>query len=540
MEKPAGSFYCPASQFIKACKQRKFKSKIADSTNQEEKGGSLLTRCLVLRRLLRKHVLGDAESTVGILIPPSLGGAIVNLALALDRRVAVNLNYTLSGELLNYCIRKSGIKHVLTSRKVMEKFDYQLECEVTYLDDLKDKVTTSDKIMSALQSYLLPANMVARSLKLNQVQPDDLMTIVFTSGSTGVPKGVMLTQKNIMTNVQAINQVAAFVPKDTMVGILPFFHSMGYTATLWAPMICNIRGIYHFNPLDAKIIGKLVEKYSGTVIIATPTFLRTYTRRCTPDEFKSINAVVAGAERLPVELCDEFENKFGVRPVEGYGTTELSPITAVNIPPSRQLGSKHQADHKEGTVGRPIPYVAAKVTDLETGAELGPNLPGMLWIKGPNVMKGYLDMPKETAEVLVDGWYKTGDVAIIDDEGFVKITGRMSRFSKIGGEMVPHLKIEEVLSAFLDQTTSHSGDNALSCAVTAVPDEKKGERLIVLYTDTPHSVDAMIHALKSAALPNIFIPSPDSFFKVEHLPILGTGKIDLKGIKDLASRLASS
>jgi 1-acyl-sn-glycerol-3-phosphate acyltransferase len=540
MEKPAGNFTCPGAQFIYACKRRKFKSKIADSTDQEEKGGSLLTRCLVLRRLLREHVLGADEQNVGVLIPPSLGGAIVNLTLALDRRVAINLNYTLSVELINYCIKKAGIRHVLTSRKVMEKFDLQLDCEVIYLDDLKDKVTTGAKIVSAMQSYLMPASLLVRYLKLSQVKPQDLMTIVFTSGSTGVPKGVMLSQKNIMTNVQAINQVAAFVPQDTMVGILPFFHSMGYTATLWAPMICNIRGVYHFSPLDAKVIGKLVEKYSGTVIIATPTFLRSFTRRCTPEQFKTINAVVAGAERLPVELCDEFEQKFNVRPVEGYGTTELSPITAVNIPPSRQLGSKHQPDNKEGTVGRPIPFVAAKVTDLDTGAELGPNQSGMLWIKGPNVMIGYLDMPKETAEVLVDGWYKTGDVAIIDDQGFIKITGRMSRFSKIGGEMVPHLKIEEVLSAFLDQNSANDADNVLSCAVTAVADEKKGERLIVLYAETPHSVDSMIGALKSAGLPNIFIPSPDSFYKVDQLPILGTGKLDLKGIRDLANQLTAS
>lgn len=533
-------FVCPAEQFIAACKRKKFRSKIADSTHQEEKGGSLLTRSLVLRKLLRKHVLQADEKNVGILIPPSLGGAIVNLTLALDSRVAVNLNYTLSEDLINYCIKKAGIKHVLTSRKVMEKFDFKLDCEVVYLDDLREKVTTADKVSSAVQSYLVPTKLLAWQLGLNKIRPDDLMTIVFTSGSTGVPKGVMLTQQNISSNVHGIEQVAAFVPHDTMVGILPFFHSMGYTATLWAPMICNIRGVYHFSPLDAKVIGKLVQKYAGTLIIATPTFLRSYCRRCAPEELKTLNAVVAGAERLPSELCDEFEQKFGVRPIEGYGTTELSPITAVNIPPSRRLGGNHQIDCKEGTVGRPIPNVAAKITDLDTGSELGPNQSGMLWVKGPNVMKGYLDMPKETAEVLVDGWYKTGDVAILDDDGFIKITGRMSRFSKIGGEMVPHLKIEEVLSAFLDQTPAVGTDeDRLTCAVTAVSDDRKGERLIVLYTETPHSVDAMIEALKSAGLPNLFIPSRDSFFKVDQLPILGTGKLDLKGIKDLAQQLSA-
>jgi len=360
------------------------------------------------------------------------------------------------------------------------------------------------------------------------------MTIVFTSGSTGVPKGVMLTQRNIMSNVEGIDHVASFTADDTMVGILPFFHSMGYTATLWAPMACNLRGVYHFSPLDAKVVGKLTEKFAGTIIVATPTFLRSYMRRCTPEQFKTLDAVVAGAERLPTELCDEFEAKFGTRPVEGYGATELAPITSVNIPPSRQPDKKFQVDCKEGTVGRPMPNIAAKTTNLETGEELGPNEPGMLWIKGPNVMKGYLDMEEATAEVLEDGWYKTGDVALIDDDGFIKITGRISRFSKIGGEMVPHLKIEEVLSRLLDQTPDDDSDDHLTVAVTAVPDKKKGERLIVLHTKVAKTAEEMQGALKQEGLPNIFVPASDSFFEVEKLPLLGTGKLDLKGIKDLA------
>lgn len=534
MENYAGKFVPAAAAFIKACKKSKFRSKIADSTKQEETGGKLLTRALVLRRLLRKHVLGAEEQNVAVLIPPSVGSAIVNVALALDQRVAVNLNYSLSNDLINYCINEAGIKTVLTTRKVADNFKFDFDCEVYYLDDLKDKVSGADKAIGAFQSFAVPSFILNRMLGLNQVNPDDILTIVFTSGSTGVPKGVMLTQQNIMSNVSGIEKIAALVPKDTIIGVLPFFHSMGYTVTLWVPMTSMIRGVYHFNPLDSKIVGKITEKFTGTILVATPTFLRSYMRRCTPEQFKSVDMVIAGAERLPPELCEEFEKKFGVRPVEGYGTTELSPVAAVNIPYSRQSGKKFQIDAKEGTVGRPMPNTAAKVTDLDTDEPLGPNESGMLWITGPGVMKGYLNNHEATAEVIQDGWYKTGDVAIIDDDGFVKITGRISRFSKIGGEMVPHLKIEEVLSQFLDTTPDDDSDDHLMVAVTAVPDEKKGERLIVLHTATQKSVDEMQQALKDASLPNIFVPTPQSFIQVDQLPILGTGKLDLRGIKNLA------
>ena len=260
-------------------------------------------------------------------------------------------------------------------------------------------------------------------------------------------------------------------------------------------------------------------------------------RRCTPEQFKSLEMVIAGAERLPNELCDEFEKKFGVRPVEGYGTTELAPVAAVNIPYARQAKKDFQIESKEGTVGRPMPNCSARVTDLETGERLGPNQSGMLWISGPNVMKGYLNREDVTAEVLIDGWYKTGDMAIIDDDGFIQITGRLSRFSKIGGEMVPHLKIEEVLCRNLDCTPDDDSDDHLLVAVTAVPHPKKGERLVVLYTVKNATAEMMQTALKDEGLPNLFIPSADSFFLVDSLPLLGTGKLDLRGIKNKALEL---
>jgi acyl-[acyl-carrier-protein]-phospholipid O-acyltransferase/long-chain-fatty-acid--[acyl-carrier-protein] ligase len=369
-----------------------------------------------------------------------------------------------------------------------------------------------------------------RRLGLGENRSDDLLTVIFTSGSTGVPKGVMLTHANVRHNVDAVNQVIRLRHEDAIVGILPFFHSFGYTITLWAVMALDIRGAYHFNPLDARQVGKLVERNKATILLTTPTFLRSYLKRCSQEEFATLDTVVAGAEKLPKELSDAFEKKFGVRPVEGYGTTELSPLVSVNIPPSRSAGV--QLDRREGTVGLPVPGVAARVVDAQ-GQDLGTSKSGMLLITGPNVMKGYLNQPDKTAEVIRDGWYVTGDIAELDDDGFITITGRESRFSKIGGEMVPHLRIEECLQELIGE---HEDDEhtELKIAVTAIPDEKKGERLIVLHTGLPKTPEQLATGLKAKGLPNLFIPSTDSFIRVESIPVLGTGKLDLRGLRDMA------
>ncbi|MCH2179086.1 MAG: AMP-binding protein [Mariniblastus sp.] len=534
-----GRFKSPAERLIKQCKKRLFKEKIADSTGQSVTGGALLMRLLIVRRLLRKFVLSADESTVGVLLPPSNGGVIVNAALSVDRRTVVNLNYSLSADLINFCIKEAGITHVLTTQKVLDKFGFELDCEVILLEGLRDKVSLVDKMVAVFQSYILPISILKRALGLSRISPDDLMTIVFTSGSTGTPKGVMLTQENIGTNMDGIERCASFKSTDAMIGILPFFHSFGYTATLWAAVGCNLRGIYHFSPLDARQVGKLVARFKGTILVATPTFLRSYLRRCSQEEFASLDVVVAGAERLPPELTEQFDEKFGVRPVEGYGATELSPIVAVNIPGSRTT-DKFQIDQKEGTVGRPIPNCTAKVLDLDTGEQLGPDQSGMLWITGPNVMKGYLNRKDLTDEVIVNGWYKTGDVALVDSDGFIKITGRISRFSKIGGEMVPHLKVEEILTKHSDPTPDDASDNdEPNIAVTSIADPKKGERLIVLHTRIPKTPEELRTILSEEGLPNIFIPSKDSFREVDTLPMLGSGKLDLKQLKLMAESLYS-
>ena len=514
--------------FIRRCKERKRRSKVADSMGSEFTGGECLMRALILRRLLRRVIAPD-EQYVGVLLPPSGPGFLANMALALDRRVSINLNYTVASDVMNACIQQAGIKHVVTSRKFMDKMDFKLNAEIVYLEDFKNKVTTADKAAGFLQSYVVPTSILERSLGLTKVKPDDVLTIIFTSGSTGMPKGVMLTYANVGTNVEAIDQVVQLTPKDVLIGILPFFHSFGYTVTLWGTAALNIKGAYHFTPLGAKQVGKLTQDNKGTLLLCTPTFLRTYLRGCEKEQFATLDVVVCGAEKLPKDLADQFEEKFGVRPVEGYGTTELSPLVSVNIPPSRSVDN-FQPDRREGSVGRTVPGVSARITHLETGAELKAGESGMLWITGPNVMMGYLHQPELTSQVIKDGWYQTGDVAFIDDEGFIHITGRESRFSKIGGEMVPHIQIEEELEKLVGSTA----DGKSQIAVTAVPDSRKGERLIVLHTKLDKSVEDLRKGLAAAGLPNLFIPAADSFLEIPELPILGTGKLDLKGLKKMA------
>jgi acyl-[acyl-carrier-protein]-phospholipid O-acyltransferase/long-chain-fatty-acid--[acyl-carrier-protein] ligase len=515
-------------QMIRKCRKALFRWKIADSSDQMLTGGQLLMRTIILRRLLMREVFAPDEKYVGVLLPPSVGGVVVNAAVTFAGRVACNLNYTVSADVMNKCIAKAGIRHVLTSKRVMDKLGMKLNAEVVLLEDFKDKVTKADKIAGVSLAYAAPSMVVDRVLGLHRMNGDDELTVIFTSGSTGEPKGVVLTNHNIGSNVEAIDQVVHLQRDDVILGIVPFFHSLGFTVTLWTVLGLDLRAAYHFSPLEAQQVGKLAKKWDATVLLATPTFLRNYLRRCEPEDFTRLEIAVAGAEKLPIPLCDAFEEKFGVRPVEGYGTTELSPLVSVNVPPSRSQSG--EIDLKEGSVGKPVPGVAAKIVDPETFQELPVDEPGMLLVTGPNVMKGYLHEPQKTAEVIRDGWYVTGDIAKIDKHGFIEITGRLSRFSKIGGEMVPHLNVEEAIQRFVQ------GDNQdeLLVVVTSVPDEKKGERLIVVHKKMAKPPSDICDYLKSQGLPNLWIPGADSFMEVDEIPVLGTGKLDLKGLADVA------
>ncbi len=524
----------PARQFLRMCRRYAKKPKVADSSGMELTGERLLTGALVFRRLLRRYVLADDEQTVGILLPPTAAAALVNATISIDGRTAVNLNYTVTSSIMDCCCKNAEVRHVLTSRKVMERFSFEIDAEFVFLEDLRAKATTWDKIACLLTAKFMSIESLEKSFGLDRIDPDDVMTIIYTSGSTGDPKGVMLTHRNIASNLESFSSALDIRDEDVVLGVLPPFHSYGYTCTLWDVLTMGALGVYHFSPLEARPIGKLARKYGATMLVATPTFLRTYLKRCDKEDFATTELVVTGAEKLPKSLADAFETKFGHRPLEGYGMTEFSPVVSVNIPPSR---SKQGVTDglREGSVGRPLPGVEAKAIHMETGRDVGPNEIGMLCYRGESVMKGYLKLPEKTAEVIRDGWYVSGDVGKVDEDGFIFITGRESRFSKIGGEMVPHVRVEETINLVL----AHEEDEPASVAVTAVEDERKGERLVVLHTELPMPPSEIRERLRAAGLPQLWIPAQDAFYRVDEIPVLGIGKLDLRGIRETAKRKAS-
>jgi acyl-[acyl-carrier-protein]-phospholipid O-acyltransferase/long-chain-fatty-acid--[acyl-carrier-protein] ligase len=343
----------------------------------------------------------------------------------------------------------------------------------------------------------------------------------------------MLSHANILSNVQGVLQTLSIGKGDGLFGVLPFFHSFGYTVTLWGPLLAGAKAIYHANPLDAKVIGEMSEEHRATIFVATPTFYQAYMRRCSPEQFAHLRVALSGAEKLRRPLANAWEEKYGLPLMEGYGCTELSPVVSFNVPDVELMGER-QLGNKPGTIGRALPGIATRIVDPDTGVRYGPGEEGLLLVKGPNVMQGYYNDPEKTAEVIQDGWYSTGDIAIMDAGGFLAITDRLSRFSKIGGEMVPHGRVEECLEAIV---SAHALDpeSPAEVAVTALPDEKKGEQLVVLHTSLPISVEALLEELARGDLPKLFQPRAQNFIEVEAIPKLGTGKTNLKGLKQIAS-----
>lgn len=516
--------------FVQTARLHPFRFAMADFRVPKMSFGTALMRFVFLAKRLRP--VWEGQEMVGVLLPPSIVGALVNFSALAMGRVPVNLNYTASSETIASCAKQCNIQTVVSSKAFLEKVNLTVPGKTILLEDLAVHPRTGEKLMALLMAWFIPVRLLERMVGRDRIVTlDDLATVIFSSGSTGDPKGVMLTHYNIVSNIQQMGQTFAFHKSDRILGILPFFHSFGFTATIMVPTALGVGVVYHPNPLDAQVIGELVERYKVTFLLATPTFLQAYMRRVEPEQFGSLQFIMAGAEKLPERVAVAFEDRFGIRPLEGYGCTECAPVVAVNTHDFRAAGFR-QVGAKRGKIGHPLPGISVRVVDPESMQPLPVGQPGLLFVRGPNVMKGYLGHPEKTIEVFHDDWYITGDIATLDEDGFLQITDRFSRFSKIGGEMVPHMKIEEKLHELAGLTEQ-------TFVVVGVPDETKGERLVALHTLPDEKLNGCIEKLSQSDLPNLWKPRPNYFFRVDAFPYLGTGKLDLRKIRDLALQFSA-
>ncbi len=507
------------SRFIATAKRHWRSFAMADSTGKQLTYGEALTASLLLSQWVRGHVAGEM---VGIMLPSSVGGALVNLGVTMAGRIPVNINFTVGREAMASVTAQCGIEAIITSRVFLAKAKLEETAGMIFVEDALKSMTTSQKARTGLLARLVPRRLLERWYAPESIGVDDLATVIFSSGSTGQPKGVMLSHRNVLAVTEGLAQMFWVTPKDRMMGVLPFFHSFGFSGGLWLPLVCGFGVVYHTNPMDAGVVGELVGSHGATLLISTPTFCAAYVRKCTPAQFRTLRVAVAGAEKLRDPVARAFKEKYGLDLLEGYGCTEMAPVISVNVP---DVAQARQKGTKAGTVGHPLPGVVTKVVHPETGEPAPPGAEGLLLVKGANLMTGYLNNPEATSQVLRGDWYVTGDIVSIDEDGFITIRDRLSRFSKIGGEMVPHLKIEEVMSTVLD-------DDA--CVVTAVPDEAKGEKVMAFYVRQDLKPGDVWERLSASDLPKLWIPKKENIHQVDDIPLLGTGKVDLQRMKALA------
>jgi acyl-[acyl-carrier-protein]-phospholipid O-acyltransferase/long-chain-fatty-acid--[acyl-carrier-protein] ligase len=512
--------------FVRAARKHWFKPAMSDTTGKDLKYGKALITVTVLAAQLRK-LCADQEK-VGIVLPASVGGSLVNIAITMLGKIPVNLNFTASAEAVADAIEQCQIKTIISSRAFLERVKDFKEPEGTVcLEDIMPGITGRDKITALIKAVFAPERSLVSDRGFN---PNSIATIIFSSGTTGEPKGIMLSHHNLISNMESFGMVFPFTHRDNMCAALPFFHSFGFACTLWFPLVSGFSVIYHPNPLDGDTIARIVREKRSTILLATPTFLLAYIRRAKREDFSSLLYTITGAEKLRERIALAFEKKFGIAPLEGYGVTETTPAVSVNLPDIGREDSFQRGTLK-GTIGQPIPGVAAKIVDAETDEPLPVGEEGMLMIKGPNVMLGYLNRPDRTAEVIRNGWYETGDIAKVDADDFITITDRASRFSKIGGEMVPHIAVEEVFLQAID-------NEGRVVVVTGVPDERRGERLVVLYVDEAGTAEALQAFIEKSNLPNLWRPRSEDYIKIDAIPVLGSGKLDLKTVKECAATLS--
>jgi len=476
------------------------------------------------------------KKRVGIILPPGKGGMIANLAVILAGKIPVNINFTSSHTAVQSCIRQADLDKFITADPFVRKvnsFPWPPNRDLIYIErtlpNLKKKITRW-----FLLCKTLPTPIIAKMLGLGKSKGTDEAVLLFTSGSSGEPKGVPLSHRNILANVCQFGSRINLSQETNILGCLPLFHSFGITATLLYPIIQGINLVTYPNPLETKRLAELIQMHGVNALITTPTFLRGYMRRVKPEQLSSLHYCITGAEKLPDSLATAFKEKFGIDILEGYGLTETSPATNINLPTPEPHGNAPVIEARRlGSVGKLLPGIAVKMTNPATDKPCPVNEAGSIWLRGANIFSGYLNDEKKTSEVIHDGWFNTGDVGRLDDDGFLYIEGRLSRFSKIGGEMVPHEVIEAAINKLLglDQETERK------IAVVGIPDKQKGEAIALLTTVCGETRDqeciALRYQLMDEGIPSLWCPK--LFIPVEEIPMLASGKLDLSACKQLAS-----
>jgi len=510
-----------AEECVRGLKRRPFATAVIDGLDHSTLSRSkLLGAAAALSRFLRRQF---ADERIAIVLPANKGSMMANLAVTLAGKVPVDLNFTIGRAANESCCGRANLRVAISATQFMERIkDFPWPERVLKLDELMPRMKRQI-IFWWLISILLPARLLLQLLQIPKEGGHTEAVLLFTSGTTGEPKGVVVSHRNVVGNVSQFRQLLDAKKNDAILASLPFFHTFGSTVTLWYPLIEGVRIVTYPNPLEAARCAALIERYKLTFLLATPTFLRVYLRKAQPYQLRSLRLTIAGAEKLPLDLARHFEERFGKRVFEGYGLTETAPVVSVNLPePLRNV----EPTSRLYSVGRMAPGLAAEIREAETDRKLSLHETGMLWLRGVNIFEGYLHDPKQTAEVLRDGWLKTGDIGRFDEDGFLYIEGRLSRFSKIGGEMVPHEAVENKIVDLLGL----SGRDERPLAVVGVQDEAKGEALVLL-SAVDVDLGELRKELHEAGIPNLWIPKHVQ--RVESIPVLASGKLDLKKCKEL-------
>lgn len=486
-------------EFIRVAKKKGNKLAIRDKSRNSDLS---YRRTLIASLILAKKFKKVNDHFIGIMLPTSAGSSLSVIATLFAGKVPVMINYSTGAEAnVKYARKKCGFKHVITSRIVLEKVGCPEMDGMIYIEDILKKITTLDRIRGAAAT-LMPTFM----MNVKGGHEDDTAVVLFTSGSEKDPKGVELTHRNIYSNVDAVRERFQFTDDDIMLSVLPLFHVFGFTTTFWLPILLGLTTVTYANPLEFKNVAQIIRDEKPTILIATPYFLANYLKQSKPGDFNSLRYVVAGADKVPEWLYQECKAKHSIEIIEGYGATETSPVISVN-PPSA---------NRRGSVGLPLAGVQVKILDLNTGEEKPTGEEGKILAKGPNVMKGYFDDLEETSLKVENGWYETGDMGIIDEDGYIWHRGRLKRFTKLGGEMVSLVQIESVLEELLDQD--------IEVCVVELPDDKKGAMIVAAVSQAVD--ESQIRSKLKGRVAQLAIPK--HFIVIEEMPKMGSGKVDFR------------